>query len=387
MEFISKKPDHNKFESLLYALQQFYPLILPIARQYTTEVERVIPGLAQVVPPGGSPMQISHAFTRCFTTRHILSEIFGMEHWYTHSMLDLDNVHFRVITIGGADGFPDHTFVTIKYNGVMYILQSYYHGYTLTGKYGVIKLDSAEEQELDGIFGAYKKLARATTNGVTNLVAHVIKKTNTQLSKFTGIDPSRHFGNVLAKTGPNEIIITETYANALAVFNHVQNKISGLKKIMIDHIMTKIQTLQIHIEYQFADAFLGSSHPSLGPVDGKMCRLGLSNIDPIFAEMTGVGLAGNIHGVILGPIASPTGQIIFPAYATIHMNLMHIITTAESINDILNQLILTANVQNARDLMHYHDELADVLTVPIDRQDEKFRKVFELVMGNRLKVI
>ena len=69
------------------------------------------------------------------------------------------------------------------------------------------------------------------------------------------------------------------------------------------------------------------------------------------------------------------------------MNLMHIITTAESINDILNQLILTANVQNARDLMHYHDELADVLTVPIDRQDEKFRKVFELVMGNRLKVI
>lgn len=387
MEFISEKPDHNKFESLLYHLQQFYPLILSIARQYTTEVERVVPGLAQVVPPGGSPMQISHAFTRCFTTRHILSEIFGMEHWYTYPMLDLDNVHFRVITLGGADGFPDHTFVTIKYNGVMYILQSYYHGYTLTGKYGVIKLDSVEEQELDRIFGAYKQLARATSSGVSNLVAHMIKQTNIKLSKFTGIDPSRHFGNILAKTGPNEIIITETYANALAVFSHVQNKISGLKQIMINHIMNKIQTLQIHIEYQFADAFLGSSHPSLGPVDGKMCRLGFSNIDPIFAEMTGIGLAGNIHGVILGPFVSPTGQIIFPAYATIHMNLMHIITTADSINDILNQLILTANVQNARDLMHYDDELADVLTVPIDRQHEKFRKVADLVLSKKLKVI
>ena len=379
MEFISEKQHSNAFEELLYAVQQLYPFLLSIAKQYTVEVERVIPGISMAVPPGGSAIHISHAFTRCFTTRHILSEIFGMERWYTFSRLDLDNVTFRVISIGGGGGFPDHTFVTIKYNGVMYILQSYYHGYTLSGKYGVIKLDDTEAQDLDRILEKYKQLAASTARMITPLMAHVIANTNVELSRFTGVDPLRHIGNASAKFGPNEITITETYANALSVFNHVQYKINGFKKIMINNLADVTQTLRIDIAYQFADAFLKTSHPLLGHVNGEMVKLGKEHINDVFTEMTGIGLAGRIHGVFMGPIMSPTGQVIFPANAIIHMTLGATMTVFASINHILDQLILTANVKNARDLRHYHDELADILTAPIDKQTEKLAKVNGLI--------
>ena len=186
LEFISENVyNGGTFELFLQRLQSNYGTIISLTQAFQDKFGTVFPNLETYLVKDNVD-SLSHSFARCYTTREILKNLFGMDRWYRNPNLPSDDAIFRVVNIGGKL-FPDHTFVIIQYKESVYLLQSYYYGYLLSGKYGVIKLLGDSFIELDNILEGYKN---------PNLQEYEIEALNRRFSFFTGIESSRHWGDL-----------------------------------------------------------------------------------------------------------------------------------------------------------------------------------------------
>ena len=184
-------------------------------------------------------------------------------------------------------------------------------------------------------------------------------------------------GNASAKSGSNTYTNKVSFANSLAVFNHLQYNINKIKYVMINNLTTIDQKLRIDLAYNFADAFTEEAHPLLAGTRGRMIALSYDDLGEVFAKLTGIGLPGQVQGIFTGPMVVGTGQIVFPANALIEMTLAETVVVFRDINKVLENLILKANVKNILVLMKY-PVLTDVITTPADKQEDKKAYVTDL---------
>lgn len=397
MEFLADNAyPEGTFTALLKSIQRLYPIILSLSQAHTLEVEQEMPEITKVVPVGADIDDISHAFSRCAASRVILSELFGMNHWYEYDGLPgLDNMVFKVISIGGGYGFPDHTFVTIEYGNYTYILQTYYFGYSLAGKYGVIKLDKAEATNLNRIFADYRSFMGSEFTPYAYLMRNSIEIANNELSRYTGIDPRRHHGNMSLKHGPNFISIRRSCANGMAVFNHLQRKIDFFKYIMCASITRVEQTMELLIQYEFADAFNVDTHPSFsmlhtdGNFVGTLVRHREVNTDvatdSLFGYLTGFNNAGVVHGVRLGHRINAEGQTILPFQAEIAIPFSDSLELFMAVSNNTTRLLVEESRENMdilrNDIVNdaIKNKLSQLMTYTVQLQYQKVIEVTALL--------
>lgn len=297
LEFIR---EHNyvlgSFEYLLQQLQNNYGTIMALLQAFYAAFSLRIQDLPNYLDIS-DPHTISHSVARCYSTRCVLSQIFGILSWYRTPGLVSDDMLLTSISLGGED-FPDHTFVTIKYKDDVYILQSYYFSYLLSGKYGVIKVSGNELQELADIITEYQYLEN-------NYDIQRIYDNNVRLSKFTGVDSSRHHGNVVQKFGDNTIEIINGYANSQCVMRCIQRNMYMFEDVLFSMIGNLDDVISLRIFYYFSDAFKPEAHPLLVPVNGVMSMLPDHHVREVFKSLVGTEYTpANLFGVHVGPAAN-----------------------------------------------------------------------------------
>jgi hypothetical protein len=131
-----------------------------------------------------------HSFLRCYTSRYILNYLFGeLERSQDSDRMVLeDNFIINIYNLGGPQ-FPDHTFITLQYEGEFYILQSFYYQYSFRSIYGLTKLNEEGKREFNELMTAYKTFSEIPYDKSND--PHIIYL-NQRFSKFTGIDSTRH---------------------------------------------------------------------------------------------------------------------------------------------------------------------------------------------------
>ena len=146
--------------------------------------------------------------------------------------------------------------------------------------------------------------------------------------------------------------------------------------VMINNLVTIYQKLRIDLMYNFADAFTSEAHPLLARTGGQMNGLYIEELEHVFSKLTGVALPGQVQGIVTGPLVVG-GCVVWPANALIEMDLPQTTIVFRDINNVLDKLILKANVKNVLVIMKY-PMLETIISAPADKQDEKTKLVMDL---------
>lgn len=226
--------EENNFDSLSDYGKYMYPI---------AEESMFVPGLRRTA---SFDDRLAHSVFRCWTSRTFFERIFSLQDttsWFVNTDPIPGNIIVSVISLGGAGGFPDHTFILIHYDDVAYIMQSYYYSYTVSGKYGLLKLSLEDYNFLKFLIDEYYKQT------IENDIEY-IKKINNLLQFFTGVDSSRHGGDNSQKYGDNNIKITNYSTSPYIFANILENRLYTLTNICYGSV------INISINYRSYDAFI-----------------------------------------------------------------------------------------------------------------------------------
>jgi len=391
----------GSFEYLLQKLQMGYGTILSLMQVFSKQFINLIPEIAPILDLK-SIEDMSHSLARCYTTRSVLSNILGLDKWYKFSKLISDDMEFRVVTTSGKF-FPDHTFILIKHNKALYVLQSYYYSYLLAGKYGVLKLTGPNIYDMELILATYDDCAK-------KLDRRKISENNEKLSKYTGVNYHIHAGNTLRKTGRNNIEILKTHANSQCVMRYIENKMNSFEDVLFSEIGSPYDIIALNFHYYFSDAFKPEAHPLLQAAKHANVAAGIVYPDPrlvdlpedqqkqVFRDLIGTEYAiTTFHGVDVGPSAIPgvlsgatpvdpfTTVAIFTAHRenklvsvkTIKVTVQQIVDVFIGIKQSTFPLLYNARVENLR-ICNIFPQLKPVIILDAYTQLEKSRLSAEL---------
>ena len=394
----------GSFEYLLQKLQMGYGTILSLMQVFSKQFINLIPEIAPILDLK-SIEDMSHSLARCYTTRSVLSNILGLDKWYGFSKLISDDMEFRVVSTSGKF-FPDHTFILIKHNKALYVLQSYYYSYLLAGKYGVLKLTGPTIDDMEDILSTYEVCAQ------TPLDRRKISLNNERLSTYTGVNYRIHSGNTLRKIGRNNIEILKTYANSQCVMRYIENKMNSFEDVLFSEIGSPDDIIALNFHYYFSDAFKPEAHPLLQAAKHARVTAGIVYPDPrlvdlpeyqqkqVFRDLIGTEYEiTTFHGVPVGPSAIPgvlsgtfpfpvdpfTTGAIFRAYIenklvsvkTIRVTVQQIVDVFVDIKHSTLSLLYNARIENLK-FCNAFPQLKPVIILDADRQLEKSRLATEL---------
>jgi len=304
----------NTFQSLLKIIQGGFGFFTAILNHFYPSFSQHIPQLQQWIDPTSSDT-VSHSFARCYATRSIIDELFGISKWYNYSHFSPDDMSFRIISIGGPV-FPDHTFVLINVRGENFLLQSYYYAYLLSGKYGVLQLDAVSLAELNDILESYKAIA----NGEVYISYDLLSALRLRLAVFTGIDSSRSVGNIAGaalwggRLAGNYINDDITFANSQVVFEHFKQKL-----VLFDQTVRTVvpvtpeelrdRSFNIIFNYHFSDAFIPDAYVNVGGIQALPDHMR----SDVFHILVGTEQP---PGVALGIEHGPVGGGVLPYFVS-----------------------------------------------------------------------
>lgn len=368
-EFI-KDNDYQvgSFEYLLKAIQRNYGLFISLIQAFYGRFVALIPGLQHYVNVSDLD-SLSHSLARCYTTRSVLDGLFGMSKWYDLRGLISDDMEFNIVSLSGSD-FPDHTFIVLKFKGSHYILQSYYFSYLLSGKYGVIKLTDMEYAELNTVISNYSRF-QAMGNSV-NPVDIIMN--NIALKKFTGIDSSRHSGNLTQKWGDNNIEIKTTFANSQCVLRYLQSSMNNFEDILFSEIGSADDIISLRFRYLFSDAFIPSAHPLLLHTNGRINALPDDQKQQVFSDLIGTDYeAGVVGGLYLGVAAHD--KIL--SDKTIDVSVRDVGRMLNSIISAALPVIYQSRIENLT-MCRAVPILRDVIILGVEEQLTKRSRVFAM---------
>ena len=344
----------NSFKSLLKNIQDNFSMFTAILTHYYDDFVASIPLIAHWIDTS-TPETKAHSFARCYTTRAILDELFGISKWYTYNQFRPDDMKFRIISIGGMS-FPDHTFIIMYFREEIFVLQSYFFAYQLSGKYGILELNNDSLRELDDILHRYTALQRTEPN------AFVLANLATRFSIFTGIDPKKSLGNTVNHAGQiNYITDVETYANSECVFKYLQKRIAQFEGIIFNRIInpppglagSPDDDIRIAFEYRFSDAFIHSAYTP--PPSIRFTSIfDLPEVLKPHAFKLLVGTdypAGNAMGVQLGEIVHVDREYYnkikcFVSKKTIIIKVYSLVTLFDSLKQKIIPLLTNSKLMN-----------------------------------------
>ena len=337
----------NTFQSLLKTIQSQFGFFTAILNRFYPSFSQHIPQLEDWIDPS-TPDTVSHSFARCYTTRSIIDELFGISKWYNYSQFLPDDMVFRIISIGGPL-FPDHTFVLIKVRGEIFLLQSYYYAYLLSGKYGVLQLDAESIAELDTILNTYK----AITNDEMYITPELLLNLKVRLSVFTGIDSSRSVGNIAGAAfwgglaARNRIDDDVTFANSQVVFDHFKKKLllfeQTVKTVPVTPEEFRNKYFNIVFNYHFSDAFIPDEYVNAGGIHALPDAMRSSR----FHILVGTEHPpGNALGIEHGPVGGVEQCAYFVSRKTVRVPVAEIYTFFYTIKHKLELLELQSAQSN-----------------------------------------
>jgi hypothetical protein len=339
----------DTFQSLLKTIQSRFGFFTAILNRFYPSFSRDIPQLNDWIDPS-SPDTVSHSFARCYTTRSIIDELFGISKWYNYCQFSPDDMAFRIISIGGPM-FPDHTFVLIKVRGEIFLLQSYYYAYLLSGKYGVLQLDAESLAELDTILNTY----RAITNDEIYITPELLLNLRLRLSVFTGIDSSRSVGNIAGATfwrglaGRNRIDDDVTFANSQVVFDHFKQKLLLFEQTVKTAPVTPEEFhnkyFNIVFNYHFSDAFIPDEYVNVGGIQALPDAMRSHR----FHILVGTEHPpGNALGIEHGPVGGVEQCAYFVSRKTVRVPVAEIYAFFDTIKHKVERLELQSIQSNNR---------------------------------------
>lgn len=267
-----------KFIQLNYI--KFYSIILANAMLDPAQFLALGASIAQAIPTlkgaHTSADEISHGYSRCFTTRFVMEKILHFDEWTPITPINdgdhATDVYVTEVNLGG-ETFPDHTFLLLTYRDNCYLIQSYYYSYLFGGKYGLIKLDQAKRDELLTIINKYEQIS----DGRFAPTPIQMISLNKSLEEFTGVDASKHARDMsVAHVGnPNYITLNRRFVNVHMFYESIKTSIDNILRSCLSNFTNhRLAHIPIKIDYRVYDAF--RDRPLLV---GKDHMFELANID------------------------------------------------------------------------------------------------------------
>jgi len=233
------------FEIILKGIQMNFNCFYEIMNSYVKKNPQSIACAPEQVAciTSGIDIHRSHSHFRCWSSRRFLELLVGFD-LLPHKAPEAGDVEVTEVSIGGRM-FPDHTFIIIGYNNTYYIMQSYYYAYSMTGKYGLIKLSEGEKDLLKQLLGSYQEYAKTTRD-----VSHL----NNILSTFTGVNSVEHGPDMRERFGQRGCILNTKYMSPVRFAESLNQNLEILYKHVAEN-----EGIRVEIKYQlylcFKDGF------------------------------------------------------------------------------------------------------------------------------------
>ena len=245
----------SPFERILKGIQMnfncFYEIMNSLVKKNPQSIT-CTPEQVECLLPTGIDIHRSHSHFRCWSSRRFLELLVGFD------LLPLKDpepgdVEVTEVSIGGHK-FPDHTFIIIGYNDTYYIMQSYYYAYSMTGKYGLIKLSPDDKTVLQQLLRSYQEYAKTPID-----VSHL----NTILSTFTGVNSVEHAQDMREKVGERSCILNIKYMSPIKFAESISQNLG----ILYTHIVENDGIL-VEIKYQLYLCFKDTGTETLEKLTG-----------------------------------------------------------------------------------------------------------------------
>ena len=247
----------SPFERILKGIQTHFNCIHAIMNSFIEENPDQLacyPGQEVDIVPGlrrtaSVDARISHSHFRCLNSRRFF-ELFVSFDTAPDKPREPRDIVVKQVSLGGV-GFPDHTFIIVKYNNSLYILQSYYCAYSMSGKYGLIKLDETEADEFEYLLELYISNEEFPYRDVSDL--------NLELSKYTGVNSFEHALDMREKTDYRYCSIISKPMSPEFFCQNMLNNIYSLYR----YVYTNPKDISVNIHYKLYLCFKDSGIESL----------------------------------------------------------------------------------------------------------------------------
>ena len=239
----------SPFERLLKSIQKNFSCLYAIMNSFveenpnriscdtTNQIFQIVPVLRRTA---SLQDRTSHANFRCWSSRKFFELLISFD-FIPDRPKTLTDISINEVSLGGR-GFPDHTFILIEYDGVYYIMQSYYYAYIVAGKYGLIKLDETEGLNLKILLEMYTEAAK-TGEDVSNM--------NDFFSNYTGIDAKQHAIDMAERRSPRSCTVV---SKNISPDNFIINLFKNLA-ILYRHVDANPYPIDIDIFYTLYISF------------------------------------------------------------------------------------------------------------------------------------